>query len=73
LLDASAKGYPPSRYNLACLEAICGDANKSASWLRSAVEAGYRVTKTEVASESDFDAIRHDPVFVEFLSGLPEK
>jgi hypothetical protein len=73
LLEARERGSQSSPYNLACLEAIRGNSNESVSWLRTAAEAGHPVTQAVLSSDTDFDSIRQDPAFVEFLSGLPEK
>jgi tetratricopeptide (TPR) repeat protein len=73
LLEAHARAPQASVFNLACLEAVCGNAPKSIAWLRKAVEPGVRITKEKIALASDFDAIRMDPGFVRFVAALPEK
>jgi hypothetical protein len=59
-------------YNLACLEAAEGDAVKAAEWLRHAVEAGGKLSRKRIVEDNDFDRIRDDRAFVEFLRTLPE-
>lgn len=54
-------------YNLACYFALAGRTSNAIEYLTQAFELrpGFR---QEIAGESDFDGIRNDPEFVEFLS-----
>lgn len=54
-------------YNLACYFALAGRVSNAIEYLAQAFELRPSFRK-EVGGESDFDAIRDDPEFVEFLS-----
>jgi len=54
-------------YNLACYFALSGKASNAIEYLSQAFELRPAFRK-EVISESDFDSIRDDPDFIEFLS-----
>ena len=54
-------------YNLACYYALCGQAANAIDYLSQALEL-RPAFRQQIAGESDFDAIRDDPEFKEFLS-----
>ncbi len=54
-------------YNLACYFALAGRTSNAIEYLAQAFELRPSL-RQEVAGESDFDVIRDDPEFLEFLS-----
>jgi Tfp pilus assembly protein PilF len=63
--------YHSPLYNLACIEALKGDAEKTVSFLAQAIGHGRTSTQAELDEDSDFDAIRADSAFVAFRATLP--
>ena len=70
----AAEGLLPGSgaYNLACVEASDGDAGKAIGWLKQLVAGGGQLNRKQPADDPDFEPIRHDPAFVEFLQSLPQ-
>ena len=62
--------YRPAHFNMACLFALRGETETSLCWLRTWIEGNHDATKVEIESEHDFDGIREDPSFQEFLASL---
>jgi quercetin dioxygenase-like cupin family protein len=58
--------YPALLYNLACVESLAGRTNDALEHLRRSVELSER-SRTFAKSDSDFDAIRHEPAFKELI------
>lgn len=58
-----------SAYNLACGHALQGNEAKAKEWLR---KAGDYATQDRIADDDDFDKIREDAAFKEFVRSLPE-
>lgn len=56
-------------FNLACIEAILGNAPGSLEYLRRA----SKLSKKRIDEESDFDPIRSDSAFREFVESLPKE
>jgi tetratricopeptide (TPR) repeat protein len=59
---AAKPGSPAILYNLACVDALAGDADAALEHLNAAVAADERF-REYAQSDSDFDAIRDDPRF----------
>jgi tetratricopeptide (TPR) repeat protein len=59
-------------YNLACVEAIEGNATEAVRWLQVFKSSGERLSRSRVASEKDFDRVRNQPEFVSLMESLPE-
>ncbi|MCA9978045.1 MAG: tetratricopeptide repeat protein, partial [Anaerolineales bacterium] len=59
-----------NKYNRACFESICGNADEALVLLRAALNLG-QVEKKWVAHDPDFDFIREDPRFRELLDAFP--
>lgn len=56
-----------SHYNLACYFALSGQTSNAIEYLSQSFEL-RPAFRQQVAGESDFDSIRDDPAFIEFLS-----
>ncbi len=56
-------------FKLACIEGILGNATASIEHLRRA----SNLTQKRINEESDFDPIRSDPTFREFVESLPKE
>ena len=57
-------------YNLACIEALSGNADAALDALARAIELGGDQAVRDAAGDSDFDGLRDDPRFPkEFLTG----
>jgi tetratricopeptide (TPR) repeat protein len=59
-------------YDLACVEAIQGNAPEAIRWLQVGESAGERLSRAKIAADKDFDRIRNDPEFVLLVESLPE-
>jgi hypothetical protein len=57
-------------YNFACLEARQGNAMDALNHLKKFIASGKPVTAGQIEADSDFDAIRHDPNFADFVAEL---
>ena len=57
-------------YNLACYYSLVGDKEEALSWLARAIRLDFSF-RDRVATETDFDPIRHDPDF-QYLIQLAE-
>ncbi len=57
-------------YNFACLEARQGNAIDALNHLKNFIASVKPVTAKEIDADSDFDAIRHDPNFADFVAQL---
>jgi len=53
-------------YNIACCQALLGDAGQAIHWLERAVEAGFD-NPVNLIKDSDFDPIRSDAAFQRFI------
>jgi len=62
-----AAGYPMPLYNLACCESLAGRKDAAIEHLRAAIAGSERLRRL-AAEDSDFDAIREEPAFVELVS-----
>lgn len=71
LLEAVRLGERGSLYNLACLEAKLGKAREAVHWLHEYAPTGAELSSERLAADRDFDAIRDQPEFVEFVESLP--
>ncbi len=56
-------------YNLACVAAVCGDADAGLRYLESAVRHGYPHLRW-IENDADLAALRADPRFGEVVAGL---
>lgn len=54
-------------YNIACLYSILDDVEQSISWLKIPLNNDINRWFSKIADEKDFDNIRNDPKFIEFL------
>lgn len=59
-------------YNLACEYSLIGDKDKAMATLQEAAAPG-ELTSTNLEQDSDFDNIRQDPAFKEFVKELQAK
>jgi Tfp pilus assembly protein PilF len=59
-------------FNLACLAAVRGDVDGTLSWLERRVAVEPPLTQQKIAGDSDFDLVREDELFVEFVATLPK-
>lgn len=57
-------------YNLACLAAIRSDAADTIRWL-SSCPASKDLSQSKIASDDDFELVRLDPSFQNFVKKLP--
>jgi beta-lactamase regulating signal transducer with metallopeptidase domain/Flp pilus assembly protein TadD len=66
--EALDEGHNPgaSMFNIACCHALLGDAVAAMDWLEQAAEAGFDDPRSLV-KDSDFDPIRSDARFQEFI------
>jgi beta-lactamase regulating signal transducer with metallopeptidase domain/Flp pilus assembly protein TadD len=66
--EALDLGHNPgtSMYNIACCHALMGEAGRAMSWLEKATEAGFD-DPVNLIKDSDFDPIRSDSVFQQFI------
>jgi alkanesulfonate monooxygenase SsuD/methylene tetrahydromethanopterin reductase-like flavin-dependent oxidoreductase (luciferase family) len=69
--EARAAADPDDAYNLACLEAICGDADAALAQLRRAAEMG-KLDSAWAWKDPDFEALRGDPRFREIVGPPPQ-
>ncbi len=64
--------YYHALYNLGCLFACKGDTEISIEWLEKCRSVSkIFLTQKRIANDEDFDRIRHDPRFEEFVATLP--
>jgi tetratricopeptide (TPR) repeat protein len=59
-------------YNLACVEALDGNAAEAIRWLQTAQSTGKLLSRAIIAADRDFDRVRNDSGFVSFVESLPE-
>jgi len=71
--EALDLGHNPgtSMYNIACCQAMMGEAGRAMSWLEKAIEAGFDDPENLV-EDSDFDPIRSDSAFQQFIDSAFE-
>jgi len=60
--------YPGIAYNTACIESLAGRSEQAIAHLRQAVEGSERF-REYARGDSDLDAIRDDPRFMELMGG----
>ena len=58
-------------YNLACLASLQRNTVEALDWLRKAILADYSISQSRVTKETDFDPIRDEKEFREFVATLP--
>jgi cytochrome c-type biogenesis protein CcmH/NrfG/MinD-like ATPase involved in chromosome partitioning or flagellar assembly len=59
-------------YDLACVEAIQGNAPEAIRWLQVGESTGALLSRAKIAADKDFDRIRNQPEFVLLVESLPE-
>ncbi len=57
-------------YNLACIQAMCGELDEMTQWLDRAHAAGKLPTREHIAADKDFDSVRETPQFKAWLSKM---
>jgi cytochrome c-type biogenesis protein CcmH/NrfG len=72
LLEAERMRAGGGAYNLACVEAVAGNAGEAVRWLQVFKSAGERLSRTIIAAEKDFDRVRNQPEFVSLVESLAE-
>ncbi|MBI3679702.1 MAG: hypothetical protein HY235_04835 [Acidobacteria bacterium] len=72
LIEAERVLAGAGAFNMACLEALAGDAKEAVRWLRVLDSFGERISKARLAAEKDFDGVRGQPDFAGFAASLPE-
>lgn len=70
LLASRALGSPKAAYDLACVEALRGNAREAADWLRTSKAEGSMPDCAHLASDPDLDRIREDSAFVQALKDI---
>ena len=60
-------------FNLACIASLRKESEKCRSWLAKAQETGHLPSLKEINEESDFNNVRNENWFKEFLSKLEEE
>ena len=63
-------GYRSALFNMACLFALRGDIDNSLRWLQKWAEGNPEAMKSKVETNSDFNDIRENEQFQEFVAGL---
>ena len=69
LLEAERLQPGLASFNLACIEGILGNPTEAVEHLRKT----SNLTQKRISEESDFDPIRTDSAFREFVASLPEE
>ena len=64
--------YQRAYYNIACLEALRGDAEKSVEQLELWAKYDPAASRKKLDKDSDFDKVRNTPEFQSFREKLPE-
>ncbi|MEK7754218.1 MAG: hypothetical protein AAB654_20000, partial [Acidobacteriota bacterium] len=59
-------------FNLACVEALLRNPSEVVRWLRVCDSTGERLSRARIAAEKDFDGVRDEPEFVNFVESLPQ-
>ncbi|MCH7547906.1 MAG: hypothetical protein IID30_16025, partial [Planctomycetes bacterium] len=59
-------------YNLACVEALRGDVDATITRLRVWAEYHPAPSRLKIVNDEDFDRVRDDPTFMEFVNTLPQ-
>jgi hypothetical protein len=59
-------------FNLACLEALQGNLSEAVRWLKICHSSGGWLSRARIAAEKDFDGVRNQPGFVNFVESLAE-
>jgi hypothetical protein len=59
-------------YNVACVYALAGDADKAVEYLRKAFEDGF-IRLYHLSRDVDFDSIRQHPAFQALIKEYTEK
>jgi len=72
LLEAERMRAGSGAYNLACVEAIEGNAREAVRWLQVFKSAGGRLSRAKIATDRTFDSVRNQPEFVSLVESLPE-
>jgi cytochrome c-type biogenesis protein CcmH/NrfG len=72
LLEAERMRAGSGAYNLACLEAMEGNASEAVRWLQVFQSSGERLSRARIAADKDFDRVRNQPEFVSLVESLPE-
>jgi tetratricopeptide (TPR) repeat protein len=62
-------GFKPaaSTYNIACGHALMGDSRQAMNWLDQAFDAGFEKGPLALVKDSDFDPIRRESAFQEYI------
>ena len=70
----AAEGMHPGSgaYNLACVEAMEGDAHEAVGWLQLSESSGEQLSRAQIAKETNFDRIRNEPEFISFIESLED-
>jgi Tfp pilus assembly protein PilF len=63
--------YSDALFNMACTEALQGHTGRAVALLKKWA-AGHPAARAKIDQETDFDAIREDPLFIEFCQTLPD-
>jgi hypothetical protein len=72
VLEAERIRAGSGAYNLACVEAIEGNATEAVRWLQVFGSAGERLSRAKIAADKDFDRVRNQPEFVSMVESLTE-
>ena len=73
LMEAREKlimGGPDGFFNLACVEALLGNASAAVSHLNAWLAAGHSITRAQLDAERDFDSVRNNPEFIDFVDSF---
>ncbi|WP_386066353.1 SIR2 family protein [Tahibacter sp. UC22_41] len=60
-----------SAFNLACVAGLQGNAQSAVEWLHQWRKLHRNPTAQRLDTDTDFDAVRNDPLFIEFRNSLP--
>ncbi|MDP3000885.1 MAG: AAA family ATPase [Bryobacterales bacterium] len=71
LLEAERIRAGAGAFNLACIEALQGNPSEAVRWLNIGHSSGERLSRARIAAEKDFDGVRDEPEFVNFVESLP--
>lgn len=58
-----------SLYNAACAHALLGHRDDALRYLQYAIDAGF-IDTAQIAKDSDLDALRDDPRFIDLVAGI---
>ncbi len=73
LLQALSIDPKSAQLNLACLEAIEHNVDEAIRWLKEAKKSGTLKSKSQLTEEPDFDPLRLNPKFLNFIADLPDR